>query len=400
LRGKPAGHDRRIDVKTLHAYLLRQVIATLVMTVIVCTLVLLLGSVLRELLPLLVSNQASFGMFAEAVGLLIPFVGAFALPIGMLTATLLVFGRFSADQELTAARASGVSLISLILPVLILSLLLSGLSAAVNLEFAPRCRVAYNRLRFNLRATLLSSVRLPEGQPIDNFRGYIVYVGRNRNQNLQDVRLFQFARDGTNLEMTVHAPRGKIEVDNANQRLVLHLYDATIVYVASSVAGVSGEATFELDLGAAEKSSDKAGISDMTFSELKRELRYWENRQFPLPPKLAPEALRGAKRELEKQRDEMLEPIRVQLHRQAAFSLACFSFTLIGIPLGIRVQRRETNIGVAVALGLVAVYYALIIVASSQSSHAELVPHLWMWTPNFLFQAVGMVLLWRANRGI
>jgi lipopolysaccharide export system permease protein len=71
----------------------------------------------------------------------------------------------------------------------------------------------------------------------------------------------------------------------------------------------------------------------------------------------------------------------------------------VGIPLGICVQRRETNIGVAIALGLVAVYYALLIVASSQSNRADLAPHLWMWAPNFLFQALGAVLLWRANRG-
>ena len=189
---RPEAADDGQGVKTLHTYLLRQILASLLLTVAVFTFVLLLANALKDLLRL-VNAQVGLGLVAEAVGLLIPFVWVFALPMGMLTATLLIFGRLSADQELTAVRASGVSLLSLTSPVLLLSLALCAVSAMVNMEIGPRCRAEYTSLRARLMAEF-SKAQLPEGRFIKDFPGYIICVGKNRKGNLQDVMIYQFER--------------------------------------------------------------------------------------------------------------------------------------------------------------------------------------------------------------
>jgi len=390
-------------LKTLHSYLVRQVLASLFLTVAVFTFVLLLGNVLKEILTLLVSGHASLGTVAQAIGLLIPFVWVFALPMGLLTAMLLVFGRFSADHELTAARASGISLLSLITPVLLLSLLCCSLSALINMELGPLCRVAYVNLIFKVKGELLNA-QLPEGRYIRDFTGYIFYTEKNRGGRLENVTIVTLPKDETNdsTTTTIMAPNGQLEIDVPNRQYILHLSDARSVTTGSRVAiSASPETILNFDMNTTTNKNYKPKITDMTFWQLRDELADLEGKISLRPAAVTNSAqLKTQLEALRKQKNDLTEPIRVEMNRQVAFSFACFGFTLVGIPLGIRVHRRETNIGVAIALGLVLIYYCFVLTGQALSARPELAPHLIVWLPNFLFQAVGAMLLWRANRGI
>ena len=274
------------------------------------------------------------------------------------------------------------------------------------MEFGPRCRLAYTDLRdralFSLKVGL-ASAQLPEGRFIKDFPGYIFYVGENNRGDLRKVMAFML-KDETNVVMTVKAPRGKLELDAPNQLIRLTLYEAKTLSLNAGrpMPGAQAEWSLEVPLKPQTVVPRSPQFSDMTFFQLWDELHDMERRiAMPEPVnQLSRPELQFRSWSLHLHLHDLTEPIRFQLHRQVAFSFACFGFTLVGIPLGIRMHRRETNIGIAVALLLVAVYYSFILLGQALDTNAELAPHLIVWLPNFVFQAVGAVLLWRTNRGI
>ena len=406
-------------MKTLHKYLVGQVLATLLLTVAVFAFVVFLVNGLRDVLQILVNGHVQLPLLLKAVALLLPFAFVFALPMGFITATLLVFGRFSADQELTAARAGGVSLLSLITPVLILSLLCCGVSAWFNLSLGPQSRAAFVNLRQELLTSLSSSV-IPEKQMIRDFPGVLIFVEKNRNGFLENITVYD-TKNTTNAprhNSFVHAATAHVEPDLAHHTLTITLTNAaSVIPMAHGPPTINFGRLWPLTYNFKEPSKQtKPKVDDMTFAQLRAELEDLKNLDVTgtpeepagetnrlektSPPPASPEEIAAHIRAAETARQGEIERVRVAMHREVAFSFACFGFTLVGIPLGIRLHRRETNIGVGIALGLVVVYYGFVTLATSLATRPELYPHLIVWIPNLIFQAVGAVLLWRADRGI
>ena len=217
---------------------------------------------------------------------------------------------------------------------------------------------------------------LSEGRYIKDFPGYVIYVGKKSGANqLQDVRICHLDTNGV-ADTRIWADHGEMVAEPANQRIILNLFEVqTFNFFGERwVPHASQEDNLQLDFENASRSEDEIKVSDKTFLQLCDELEEY------------------------RQRGVDLTPIQVQLHRQVAFSFASIGFTLIGIPLGIRAHRRETSLGVALAIILVLVYYAFIILGQALETRPELHPQWILWIPNFLFQLVGGTLLWRANR--
>jgi len=300
----------------------------------------------------------------------------------LLAAVLLVFGRMSADHELVAMRASGVSLGRIAAPVILLAVLLAGLCFYVNAVVAPSCAFRFRTLFLDL-STSQPMALLEEGTYIKEFPGYVVYVGRKRANEIYDVALYALD-DKEQVISTIRARRGVVTGLPQARKLVLDLYDVRgdlrdpkdPTNISKIRPGTTAQRyPIELDLGSIYKKAVAARkLNVLLYPELLQEIRNLRERGIYPAAAL------------------------MEAHQRVVMAVACVSFALLAIPLGIQTSRRETSIGIALSLGLALLFYFTTVIANMFRHQPHLYPELILWTPNFVFQAVGLWLLWRASR--
>ncbi len=116
----------------LHRHIFLSVLGACAAAVGLFAFILIVGNMLKDLLPFVMGGQLSPGTFLKLVGLLAQIVAAYALPMGVLTGVLLALGRMSAQNEITAMRAAGLSLLYIARPVLILGIAGAVLCGFIN----------------------------------------------------------------------------------------------------------------------------------------------------------------------------------------------------------------------------------------------------------------------------
>ena len=369
-------------MKILAKYITRQTLVTLFFTMSVFTFVLMLARMLKQLSEMLVNRQVGLDIVGWFILLLMPYVLSFSLPMAMLAASLLVFGRLSADNEITAIRASGVGLGRVASPVILLALVMTALCFYINTTLAPLCRFQFRTLFLQL-ATENPMALLEEGVAIREFPGYEIYVGNKKANIIEEVRIMALDDKG-NVTSRLYAEKGTVKGDPVTRKLTLDLYKVTgdlrdpkdPTNLRKIRTGTTADRyPVELDIGAAFRQARVSrGLQDLPFGELRDEIQ--------------------------RLRDAGIYPAAalMEAHQRVAAAVACVAFTLIGIPLGIKTSRRETSIGIALSLGLALIWYLVLVLSNTLRNRPYLFPEAILWTPNLIFEMLGVWLLWRVSR--
>ncbi len=367
-------------------YLGRQVLSATLMGVLLLSGVMVLGNVYKKLDELLGDTQLPLGFILEFVALIIPFSLIFTIPWAFLTAILLVFGRLSADNELVSLRMTGWSMSRICASVFVLALGLSSVCYWVNVSVSPMAKDRIKRMFFQVALDNPASL-FQEGRVLDKVPGFRIHTGKRDGNTLRDLEIIEL--EGRLPRRVIHADEATLETQPGVLDFLMHLKGAqieNITYKADKTVDKiefvnAGQTAILFPLSRLQQDTVRVNASMKSTSTLWGESRSWID------------SVSGRRQDAEEHSRSLTE-----LSKRYSFSLACFTFALVGIPLGVTAQRRETSTGFALSLITATVYLVFIILADTLNDQPSAYPHLIMWLPNVLFLGLGGWLFSRLSR--
>jgi lipopolysaccharide export system permease protein len=366
-------------VTLIHNYLYRELVALTAAIIGVLTF-LLVGLELFKVVELILYTDLPLWLTAKFVLLLIPFTLTLTIPTGLLAAVLIVFGRMSSDRELLALKASGIGLAPIVAPVFIIAVLLMLLDFWLIASVNPECRKEYNEMKHEIVTNNPLALFTPE-VVLDKIPGWRIYFSQKKGSELEDVILWQLNDQG-GVMSALRAERAVIDLDLEHQQLVMTLFNEREEQYPADGDPMNVQP-------GAHAAQLPVGVSLNSFYEKVQRRLAWmtlpEIQEVIFAMQTAPTG-------------EEASPYLTELQARISFSLACFTFVFVGIPLAIQTQRKETSVGIALTIAIVGIYMLLEAVGRGLKAKAGLYPELIIWAPNIIFQTVGFWLFYRANQ--
>ncbi|MEN3943586.1 LptF/LptG family permease [Prosthecobacter sp. SYSU 5D2] len=373
-------------VRIFDRYLGKQVLAATLMGVLLLSGVMVLGNVYKKLDELLGDTQLPMGFILEFIALIIPFSLIFTIPWAFLTGILLVFGRLSADNELVSLRMTGWSMSRICAAVFVLAFALSSVCYWVNVSVSPMAKDRIKRMFFEVAMDNPAAL-FQEGRVLDKVPGFRIYTGKRDGNELQNVEIVEI--EGRLAQRVIHARKATLEMQPGELDFIMHLEGAEIESMTynedKSVNKVEfvNAATTAIVFPLSRLKADSVKVN----ASMKSTAMLWDE---------VGSRIDGVTEKAMDDKDHSRS--LTELSKRYSFSLACITFALVGIPLGVTAQRRETSSGFALSLITATVYLVFIILADTLNSQPSAFPHLIMWLPNVLFLGIGGFLFYRLSR--
>ena len=370
-------------MKTLNWYVTRGFLVAFFMAIGILTFA-MTGANLIKVLKYM-SQGISFWTFCEFTVYILPIVLTFTVPWAVMVAVMLVFGRLSADSEITAMRACGVSILQIVSPIMLITVLLTGLCLYMQVELGPPL-LGESRSMMEIAVINQPLALFEPGKQIQ-YDNYLFYIDDKEGESgIRGIQLYVLSRKKgrgggqETVEQDISAKSGRVFTDKEKKLLVVQLFDCII----EDKNGSAGE-----------------GVQRMYSEMLEFSFHYGKKanaRKLSIKPKYMRLSDLMGRIRLTKELNQDATELEVELNQRIAFALSPIAFLLLGLPLAIRTSRRETSIGLFLSVILAGVFFLAIILCESFCSFPWLYPQYLLWLPNIIYQIAGAVMTYRISQ--
>lgn len=369
-------------------YIGRQVLVATFFAVLVLSVVLILGNVFKHILTQLVERpDMDLGFVFKFMLYVLPFSLSLTIPWGFLTAILLIFGRLSADNELISLRMAGLSMLRICYSVGLVALLFTGLCAWMNISVSPGAKNKMVHMLpdmiFNMAAEDPLSL-FTDKQVMDEIPRHLIWAEKSEDgKSLRNVQMVKLdARQRPETFVIAERVDVRTELGGESPAMILEMHNALFELKTDpdpkkfpeAQPYVAEFAPLDIPLARLQEKQDKFRPETMTFGSLFDALDQGD-------------LDRGK-----------TSSVKTEISLRISFSMACITLGIIGIPLGITAQRRETSIGFALSLVIGVLYFLLIVIADIMRENDSVYPQFLVWLPNLLFLALGLFLFRRLSQ--
>jgi lipopolysaccharide export system permease protein len=361
-------------VTILDRYILRETLGPMLFGLALLTFAMVAGRMLK-LIELVMNHGVGVSDILKLIGFIMPGFLELTFPMAALLGVLLGFGRLSSDQEITAARACGISLYRMACPVLAMALIAYALSSWLAFSVRPWANARIRDSLYELTRTK-AGAGLKENVFNKNFPGLVIYVnkiepsdGTLRGVLISDARsLMQ--------QNTIIARRGVLVPDESQQLLILRLSDGSIYGgdEDDDSTHVTSFRNYDLIIPpAGGLASNEHAPQEMRYPELRKVIALGQSSGKPN------------------------YEAETELARKFAVPLATVLFAVLGVALGLKPARGGQSERFGVALALFFGYYVLMRAVQTLAERGEVPALLAMSTPDVVFLALAIVIFYRAG---
>ena len=360
----------------IHRYVIKEISTPTILSLLAFTFVLLMGRI-PGIAELVINKRIPATEIFQLLAYLMPTFFSITVPLSFLLGILLAFGRFSAESEFIAFKASGISLYRLVIPVVAMAAMLVIVTGWITIVVEPASKSAFRNKLFQIASSNLS-VSVKPGVFTDQFNGIVLYA-RGMNERLgimQDVFISD-ERSGTT-PATITAREGRFISDPDQFRLTLRLKDGKIHRHPTN----EKQSTYQII------SFTNYDINIDLGNPLDKKQNHYRKR-FELSWAELNSAIENAKNGERKYR------LQTEKYWRVVIAFAPLVLILVGVPLGLQSQRSGKGAGFTLALLVFLVYYVLLSFAETVGDKGILPAGIILWLPNVLFALGGAYFLHR-----